>query len=210
MKHPSQIQGDLPCVGLLPELTRALCLQLWKGAHPTQETSSIEKTHNVKSKHFWFPPSATTQALSKCFFWDRAMWSSWRTNQVQAILDLPFLQFSHPESTGRTPCLQQLVPLAWVPIFLQTDFGAGPGLCTSGTQYLHNSPAVAVHCGISVLPLWHSKSGSGNKRQTPHAGFCWLSTKEFTDSQRRPWTAEPVSPWKFKTTLPLLLTMYLR
>lgn len=43
MKHLSQIQDDLPWVSLLSELPQDLCLQLWEGANPTQETSSSEK-----------------------------------------------------------------------------------------------------------------------------------------------------------------------
>lgn len=63
-EYSDKEQGDLFWVRLLPEL----CLQLSKGANPTQETSSSKKTHNVKSKRFWFPLSATSRALSKSLF----------------------------------------------------------------------------------------------------------------------------------------------
>jgi len=81
------------------------------------------------------------------------MQSSRRVNKVQAILDLPSLRFPSPMGTGGSPRLQQLIPLAWVLTFTRMDFGARPGFCTPGMRYLHDTPAVAGHCGIDVLPL---------------------------------------------------------
>lgn len=53
-----------------------------------------------------------------------------------------------------------------------------------GFAYFHDTPAVAVHRGINVLPLWHSKSGSENKRQIPQ------DTQDFASlAPRNPQTA---------------------
>lgn len=152
MKHQSQIQGDPPWVGLLPELTRALCLQLWKGAYPTQETSSSEKTHNVKSKHFWFPPSAIMQTLSKSFFWDRAIRSSWRSRLFWIC---PFCTFLTLRAQGgphacSSSYLWHEYPYSSRQILVQDQGFAHQGCGTSTTVLLWQCTMVWVCCHSDI------------------------------------------------------------